>query len=297
MARTRNMFVGLFITGVVVLFFLMISVSIWGLSKQQGLSFVSTGDKIAIIEIDGVIESSDYFVRQLKKYSNDNSVLAIVLRINSPGGAVAPTQEIYRQVLKVREEGTYIIVSISSIAASGGYYIASAADTILANPGSLTGSIGVIFSYFTFEVLMDKIGVNLEVVKSGDLKDVGNMSREMTQKEREMLQSAIDDTYNQFVMAVSEGRNLDIDRVEELADGSIFTGNQALEFGLVDKLGGLEDAIDLASEMTGLGDDPKIIREYPRDRRLLDYFIEKAALLLNLNVPEQTWPKLEYIYK
>jgi len=297
MARTRNIFVGLFITGVVVLFFLMISVSIWGLSKQQGLSFVSTGDKIAIIEIDGVIESSDYFVRQLKKYSNDNSVLAIVLRINSPGGAVAPTQEIYRQVLKVREEGTYIIVSISSIAASGGYYIASAADTILANPGSLTGSIGVIFSYFTFEVLMDKIGVNLEVVKSGDLKDVGNMSREMTQKEREMLQSAIDDTYNQFVMAVSEGRNLDIDRVEELADGSIFTGNQALEFGLVDKLGGLEDAIDLASEMTGLGDDPKIIREYPRDRRFLDYFIEKAALLLNLNVPEQTWPKLEYIYK
>jgi len=297
MARTRNIFVGLFITGVVVLFFLMISVSIWGLSKQQGLSFVSTGDKIAIIEIDGVIESSDYFVRQLKKYSNDNSVLAIVLRINSPGGAVAPTQEIYRQVLKVREEGTYIIVSISSIAASGGYYIASAADTILANPGSLTGSIGVIFSYFTFEVLMDKIGVNLEVVKSGDLKDVGNISREMTQKEREMLQSAIDDTYNQFVMAVSEGRNLDIDRVEELADGSIFTGNQALEFGLVDKLGGLEDAIDLASEMTGLGDDPKIIREYPRDRRFLDYFIEKAALLLNLNVPEQTWPKLEYIYK
>jgi len=297
MARTRNIFVGLFITGVVVLFFLMISVSIWGLSKQQGLSFVSTGDKIAIIEIDGVIESSDYFVRQLKKYSNDNSVLAIVLRINSPGGAVAPTQEIYRQVLKVREEGTYIIVSISSIAASGGYYIASAADTILANPGSLTGSIGVIFSYFTFEVLMDKIGVNLEVVKSGDLKDVGNMSREMTQKEREMLQSAIDDTYNQFVMAVSEGRNLDIDRVEELADGSIFTGNQALEFGLVDKLGGLEDAIDLASEMTGLGDDPKIIREYPRDRRFLDYFIEKAALLLNVNVPEQTWPKLEYIYK
>jgi len=297
MARTRNIFVGLFITGVVMLFFLMISVSIWGLSKQQGLSFVSTGDKIAIIEIDGVIESSDYFVRQLKKYSNDNSVLAIVLRINSPGGAVAPTQEIYRQVLKVREEGTYIIVSISSIAASGGYYIASAADTILANPGSLTGSIGVIFSYFTFEVLMDKIGVNLEVVKSGDLKDVGNMSREMTQKEREMLQSAIDDTYNQFVMAVSEGRNLDIDRVEELADGSIFTGNQALEFGLVDKLGGLEDAIDLASEMTGLGDDPKIIREYPRDRRFLDYFIEKAALLLNLNVPEQTWPKLEYIYK
>jgi len=255
------------------------------------------GDKIAVIEINEVIESSDYFVRQLKKYGDDSSIPAIVLRINSPGGAVAPVQEIYNQVLKVREEGTYIIVSISSIAASGGYYIASAADTILANPGSLTGSIGVIFSYFTFEALMDKIGVNLEVVKSGDLKDVGNISREMTQKEREMLQAAIDDTYNQFVMAVSEGRNLDIDRIEELADGSIFTGNQALEFGLVDKLGGFEDAIALASEMTGLGDDPKIVREYPRRRGLLDYFLEKVALLLNLSVPEQTWPKLEYIYK
>jgi len=297
MTRTRNILVGLFIAGVVALFFFMIWVSIWGLSKHQGLSFMPAGDKIAVIEINEVIESSDYFVRQLIKYGDDSSIPAIVLRINSPGGAVAPVQEIYNQVLKVREEGTYIIVSISSIAASGGYYIASAADTILANPGSLTGSIGVIFSYFTFEALMDKIGVNLEVVKSGDLKDVGNISREMTQKEREMLQAAIDDTYNQFVMAVSEGRNLDIDRIEELADGSIFTGNQALEFGLVDKLGGFEDAIALAGEMTGLGDDPKIVREYPRRRQLLDYFLEKAALLLNLNVPEQTWPKLEYIYK
>jgi len=297
MTRTRNILVGLFIAGVVALFFFIIWVSIWGLSKHGGLSFMPAGDKIAVIEINEVIESSDYFVRQLKKYGDDSSIPAIVLRINSPGGAVAPVQEIYNQVLKVREEGTYIIVSISSIAASGGYYIASAADTILANPGSLTGSIGVIFSYFTFEALMDKIGVNLEVVKSGDLKDVGNISREMTQKEREMLQAAIDDTYNQFVMAVSEGRNLDIDRIEELADGSIFTGNQALEFGLVDKLGGFEDAIALASEMTGLGDDPKIVREYPRRRGLLDYFLEKVALLLNLSVPEQTWPKLEYIYK
>ncbi len=297
MIRTRNILVGLFITGVVALFFFMIWVSIWGLSKHRGLSFMPAGDKIAVIEINEVIESSDYFVRQLKKYGDDSSIPAIVLRINSPGGAVAPVQEIYNQVLKVREEGTYIIVSISSIAASGGYYIASAADTILANPGSLTGSIGVIFSYFTFEALMDKIGVNLEIVKSGDLKDVGNISREMTQKEREMLQAAIDDTYNQFVMAVSEGRNLEIDRIEELADGSIFTGNQALEFGLVDKLGGFEDAIALASEMTGLGDDPQIVREYPRRRGLLDYFLEKAALLLNLSVPEQTWPKLEYIYK
>lgn len=296
MAKARNIFVGLVISGVVVLFFILVGLSIWGLSRQSDFTFMSVGDKVAIVEINGIIESSEDIVRQLRKYGDDNSVPVIVLRINSPGGAVAPSQEIYSQVLKVREEGTYIVVSISSLAASGGYYIACAGDSIVANPGSLTGSIGVIFSFMTFEELMNKVGVQLEVVKSGELKDVGNYSREMTQREREMIQEAIDDTYNQFVMVVSENRNIDIDQVEEIADGSIFTGNQALELGLVDKLGGLEEAITLAGEMAGLGSDPRTIKEIPRKRRFIDYLVEKLAILLNLNVPEQVWPKLEYIY-
>ncbi len=296
MAKARNIFVGLVISGVVVLFFILVGLAIWGLSRQSDFTFMSVGDKVAIVEINGIIESSEDIVRQLRKYGDDNSVPVIVLRINSPGGAVAPSQEIYSQVLKVREEGTYIVVSISSLAASGGYYIACAGDSIVANPGSLTGSIGVIFSFMTFEELMNKIGVQLEVVKSGELKDVGNYSREMTQREREMIQAAIDDTYNQFVMVVSENRNIDIDQVEEIADGSIFTGNQALELGLVDKLGGLEEAITLAGEMAGLGSDPRTIKEIPRKRRFIDYLVEKLAILLNLNVPEQVWPKLEYIY-
>jgi protease-4 len=297
MARTRDIVVGLVIAGVVFIFVVMMFFAIWGISRQSDASLLSIGDKVAIIEIEGTIDSSEDIVRQLKKYDEDNSVSAIVLRINSPGGAVAPSQEIYNQILKTRENGTYVVASLSSIAASGGYYIACAADTIIANPGSLTGSIGVIFSYLTFEGLMDKVGVEYEVVKAGELKDVGNYSREMTQKEREMLQAALDDVHNQFVLAVSVGRNLDIEQVEDLADGSIFTGNQALELGLVDKVGGFEDAISLAGQMAGLGDKPRTVREYPRRRTMLDYLAEQVSGILGVNMPKNTWPRWEYIYK
>jgi len=297
MARTRDIVVGFVIAGVVFVFFIMMFLAIWGITHDREVSLLSVGDKVAIIEIDGVIAVSEDVVRQLKKYSDDNSVSAIVLRINSPGGAVAPSQEIYNQILKARENGTYVIASLSSIAASGGYYIACATDTVIANPGSLTGSIGVIFSYLTFEGLMDRIGIENEVVKAGDLKDVGNYSREMTQKEREMLQAALDDVHNQFVLAVSIGRNLDIEQVEDLADGSIFTGNQALELGLVDKLGGLEDAISLAGQMAGLGEDPRTVKEYPRRRSMLDYLAEQVSELIGVNMPKNTWPRWEYIYK
>lgn len=298
MAKTRDIIVGLIIIGAVLMFFLIVIISIWGISRQADFSLVSLGDKVALVEINGVINRSEDIVRQLKKYSDDSSVPAIVLRINSPGGGVAPAQEIFNQVLKVRENGTYVVVSLSSVAASGGYYIACAGDSILANPGTITGSIGVILSFLTFEGLMDKVGVEMEVIKSGEMKDVGSFSREMTQKEREMLQNALNDVYNQFVMAVSQARNMDIEQVEELADGSIYTGNQALELGLVDKLGGLEDAICLAGQMAGLGDKPRIVREYPRRRRrLLDYIMEKLAVFLGLEMAGETWPRLEYIYK
>ncbi|MCP4583942.1 MAG: signal peptide peptidase SppA [candidate division Zixibacteria bacterium] len=297
MARTRDIVVGAVIIGVVFMFLMMIFISIWGITKQRDVAFLSGGDKVAIVELAGVIESSEGIVRQLKKYDDDNSVSAIVLRINSPGGAVAPSQEIYDQVLKARENGMFVVASLSSIAASGGYYVACAADTIIANPGSLTGSIGVVLSYLTFEGLMDKIGVAYEVVKSGDLKDVGNYSREMTQKEREMLQAALDDVHSQFIITVAESRNMDIEQVEDIADGSIFTGNQSMELGLVDKLGTLEDAISLAGIMADLGEDPRVVKEYPRRRNFLDYLAEEVASYLNIKVPNKTWPKLEYIYK
>lgn len=297
MAKTRDILVGLVIASVALIFLVMVFISVWSLTHQQSGAFFPGGDKIAIIEIEGVIESSDDIVRQLKKYGEDKSIPCIVIRINSPGGGVAPSQEIYEQIKKVREGGTYVIASLSTIAASGGYYIASAADSIVANPGTLTGSIGVIFSFLTFEGLMDKVGVQYEVVKAGELKDVGNFSREMTQKEHEMLQAALDDVYDQFVMAVAEGRNIDIAQVEELADGSVFTGNQALNFGLVDKLGSFEDAIIMAGNMSGLGDNPRTVREYLRKPNIIDLLSEKVSWLLNIDAKDGNWPKLEYIYK
>ena len=298
MARTRDIFVGLVIGGVFLLFVFLIGFSIWGIThRSQDFSFIPSGDKIAIVKVEGVIEGSEDIIRQLRKYDKDNSVRAIVLRINSPGGAVAPTEEIYEYVKRVRDNGTYVIASLSSIAASGGYYIACACDTIVTNKGTLVGSIGVILSYMTFEGLMDKVGVQLEVVKSGELKDVGNYSREMTQKEREMLQATLDDTYNQFVLAVAEDRNMEMMAVEEIADGSIFTGNQALALGLVDKIGGFEDAISLAGTMTGLGENPDTIREIPRRRTIYDYLVENLFSDLNMVVPSTVRPRLEYLYK
>jgi len=297
MAKPRDIIIGLIIAGAALIFVVMVVLSLRALTRQSGLTMLPVGDRIGIVEVEGVIESSEDIVRQLKKYDEDGSVPAIVLRINSPGGAVAPTQEIFDQILKARANGTYIIASLSSVAASGGYYIACAADTILANPGTLTGSIGVIFSFMTFEGLMDKVGVQLEVVKSGEMKDVGNYSREMSQREREMLQGALNDVYNQFVLAIAQNRNLEVVQVEELADGSIFTGNQALELGLIDKLGGFEDAVSLAGEMAGLGKHPRVVKEYPRPPRLIDYLLGEAASYLNSKGPAQAWPKLEYIYK
>jgi protease IV len=296
MAKTRDVVVGLFIAFVGLLFIAIVAISIWGVSRQDGIPFASGGGRVALVEITGTIGDSDDIIRQLKKYDKDNSVKAIVIRIDSPGGAVAPSQEIYNQILKVKEGGTPVVISMGSTAASGGYYIACAGDTIFANPGTLTGSIGVIIDFLTFQGLMEKVGIQHEVIKSGELKDVGNYSRQMTDKERAMMQSAINDVYNQFVEAVSESRNIDIDQVEEIADGSIFTGNQALELGLVDKLGGLEDAIALAGKMGGLGENPKIVREFARRPRFIDYLTNKFMGVLGVDLPKaSSGPSFQYI--
>jgi protease-4 len=252
--------------------------------------------RLAMVEIGGVIESSEEVVRQLKKYEDDSSIKALIIRIDSPGGGAAASQEIYDQLLKFREKDKFIIASMGSVAASGGYYIACAADTIFANPGTITGSIGVIFSYMIFENLMDKAGIKMEVVKSGDLKDVGNPARQMSPRERIMLQSVIDDTYGQFIEVVSERRGLDIDVVKGLADGSIFTGRQAQEKGLVDKLGTLQDAIAKAGEMTDLGTNPRVVKERRYRREFWDQVFGALGLDIFKAAGVRFWPALEYRY-
>lgn len=231
---------------------------------------VVASDKVAVIKVEGVIMDSEDIVRQLKKYADNESVKAVVLRVNSPGGAVAPSQEIYSEVIKHRKKtGQKVVVSMGSVAASGGYYIAVAADRIVANPGSLTGSIGVIMEFATIEDLMAKLGIKGEVVKSGEKKDVGNIMRAMTPEEREYLQVVINDVHDQFVDAVAKGRKMKKEDVLLIADGGIFTGRQAKENGLVDELGDFEDAVDIAAKLGGIEGEPKVITE-EKDYSLFD---------------------------
>ncbi len=216
------------------------------------------GDKVALIRIEGPILDSGNMIDELKDYVKDLSVKAIVLRIDSPGGAVAPSQEIYEEVRKAVSKKT-IVVSMGSIAASGGYYIASPATRIIANPGTLTGSIGVIMEIPNMEGLMNKIGVKTEVIKSGKHKDIASVFRGINKEEREILQTVLDNVHEQFINAVSEGRNMLREDVLRIADGRIYTGEQALKAGLIDELGNLEDAVKAAAKLSGIKGEPSVV--------------------------------------
>jgi len=201
-------------------------------------------------------------------------VKAIILRIDSPGGGVGPSQEIYREIQKIRSsKRKKIITSMGSVAASGGYYVASASDLIIANPGTITGSIGVLMEFTNIEELFKKIGIKGVVLKSGEHKDIGSPFREMTPEEKKLIQSVIDNVHQQFIQAVMEGRNLERSKVIEVADGRILTGEQAKKLGLVDQLGNLQDAIDTAARMAGIEGKPVVL--YPKRKfSLLDLLIE-----------------------
>ena len=217
------------------------------------------GDKVAVIDIVGVISRTDTVIDQIHQYRDDQTVKAIVLRINSPGGSVAPVQEIYSELRKLEKP---IVASMGSTAASGGYYIAAIADEILANPGTLTGSIGVIMQFTKLKGLYEKIGLEQQVIKSGKFKDTGSSMRDMTDEERALLQATLDDVHNQFIDAVFEGRQAHLTREEivTLADGRVFSGQQAFGHKMVDQLGNLPDAIERAGELGGISGKPKVVR-------------------------------------
>jgi protease IV len=229
------------------------------------------GAKVAVVEVEGIIGAdsgrgldTDGIVRVLGEYRDDPAVRAVVLRINSPGGVVAPTQEIFNAIRRLREAKKPVVASLGSVAASGGYYVAVAADRIYASPGTLTGSIGVVMQLANLEGLLKKVGVEYVVVKAGAYKDVGNIARAMTPEERRILQALLDDVYDQFVTAVAEGRGLDPQVVRGFAEGRIYSGRQAQGLKMVDDLGGLEEAIEAAAKMAGLPAKPRVI--YPRRR-------------------------------
>lgn len=298
MAKRRDWIISIIIGGSVLLFVIFIFAGLFTwLSKSDSAEFSGFGDRVAIIDVQGVITSSDNVIRQLKKYTAAGNVRALVLRIESPGGGVAAAQEIHEEVKKVRERGKKVVASMGSVAASGGYYIACAADSIVANPGTLTGSIGVIFEFPILEDLLKKIGVRWEVIKSGEMKDIGSFSRKITEKERKHLQSVIDDTYEQFVNVLVANRNLPKKKVLALADGSIFTGQQAQKLGLVDQLGNMEDAIKLAGKMAGIQGEPKTIKERKRRLTLFDILSEGLFKIKNFSREEHATPRLLYLFQ
>jgi protease-4 len=253
------------------------------------------GAKVAVVEVEGIIGAeatrgldTDGVIRVLGEYRDDPAVRAVVLRINSPGGVVAPTQEIFTAVRRLREAKKPVVASLGSVAASGGYYVAVAADRIYASPGTLTGSIGVVMQLANLEGLLKKVGVEYVVVKAGAYKDVGNMARAMTPEERRILQSLLDDVYDQFISAVAEGRGLDPQAVRAFAEGRIYSGRQAQSLKMVDDLGGLEDAIEAAAKMAGLPAKPKVI--YPRRRFSLRELLRNE---LGLGPVSRILPSLE----
>lgn len=255
---------------------------------------LSTEDRIALIRVEGVILDSQTAIGELKRFSENPSIKAIVIRIDSPGGGVVPSQEIYNAVKRVRSKhNKAVIASMGSVAASGGYYIAAATDRIVANPGTLTGSIGVIMETANVEGLLQKIGVEGVVIKSGKYKDVGSPLRKMSTDERGLLQGVMDDVHKQFIEAVAEGRSLELRAAQALADGRIFTGRQAKEAKLVDELGDLEDAIQLAAEVAGIEGEPKVIE--PRRRFSLREVLDSKLSMLFPKLDVQPGVNLKYL--
>ncbi len=277
---------------------------LWALGLGAGMLFlmnlffpdfdISMEDRVGVIRIEGVILDAQSTIIDLKRFAENPSIKAIVLRIDSPGGGVVPSQEIHDAVRQVRNKSNKtVIASMGSVAASGGYYIAVATDRIMANPGTLTGSIGVIMEMANVEGLLKKIGVEGIVIKSGRFKDVGSPLRKMSDEEHELLQSVMDDVHQQFIEAVVEGRGLDVTTVRALADGRIFTGRQAKASKLVDELGDLAAAIQLAADVAGIEGVPKVIE--PRRRFSFRELIESRLPVLFPKLDLYSGVSLKYL--
>ncbi len=273
----------------------LLALGFFGIGEGVYIPFVSA-KKIAVIDVIGTLYESDDIISQLKRHRKNGSVGAIILHIESPGGTVGASQEIYQEILRTREEYDLpVFASLGGIAASGGYYIASACEKIYANPGTITGSIGVILNFPNMEELFSKIGLRFTVIKTGEYKDIGSSFREMTEEEKTILQDMIDDVFDQFVEAVVDGRleaigeilslpkdaenkkALVTEKVYELADGRVFSGRQALDYGLVDELGTLEDVIWAVADEIGIKGEPSVIR-FEEPKSILEGIFGKDSI-------------------
>ena len=271
MERKRTVWTALALLGLLV-------VAVIGVSLLISMTLDSGwlgGEKVGVIRIEGVITDSRETIEELRRFRDNPSIKAVVLRIDSPGGGVVPSQEIYTEVLNARKGGRLkVVASMGNLAASGGYFIAAATDKIVANPGTLTGSIGVIMELANVQGLLEKVGVQSVVIKSGRYKDLASPFRAMSAEDRALLQNVLDDVHDQFIRAVATGRALKVEQVRDLADGRIFTGRQARTAKLVDELGDLQDSIKLAARLVGIEGEPRVVEPRKRFsfRDLLDSF-------------------------
>lgn len=283
-SRARSLLLG---TGLTALLLVAFLITVWVLMSVVEDGALPGGPRVAVVEIEGIILDGDQVVRDLREHAENPAVKAVVVRVNSPGGVVGPTQEIVGAIHRVRKAGKPVVASFGAVAASGGYYVGTAADRIFANPGTLTGSIGVIMQMANAENLLKKVGVEYVVVKAGAYKDVGNFARTMTPEERRILQALLDDVYGQFVTAVAQGRKLDESAVRAVADGRIYSGQQAHALKMVDELGGFEEAVEAAAKLAGVPGKPKLI--LPRRRFS---FTDLLKSELGLGAPAALLPAL-----
>ena len=253
-----------------------------------------SGEKIAVVELKGVIASSDELVRQFKKYRENRSVKAILLRIDSPGGGVVASQEMYEEVKKTRDGGKPVVVSMGSLAASGGYYVACGASKLIANRGTLTGSIGVISEFLQLHDALGKLGIDVKTIKAGSLKDAGSPMRKMNEQDQKYFQDLMDNVHRQFIGVVESERKLGHKDVIALADGRVFTGEQALGLGLVDTLGTFEDAVKIAGRMAGITGEPSLIRERKRSSWWESMFGDVSETMKDLKQEMLDRPVLSY---
>lgn len=282
------------ILAVVVLFLGLLMTAVNRVSSpSRGISF---SNKIGVIPIEGAIRDSGPIIDQLVAFRKDRGIKGIIIRIDSPGGGVGASQEIYREVLKTREEKK-VVVSMGGVAASGGYYIAAAGDKIMANPGTVTGSIGVIMEFLQYRELAEKIGVRQEVIKSGEFKDVGSPHRELTEREKELLTDFVNNIQEQFIEAVAYGRNLPVEKIREVADGRLLSGAMAMDLGLIDELGNIRDAVELTKSLAGIEGEVSLVYPQRPRVRLLDLVFQKLGETISGILYENRAGLIEYRWK
>ncbi|MCF8087300.1 MAG: signal peptide peptidase SppA [Desulfotignum sp.] len=255
-------------------------------------TFHESKGNIGIVEVTGPILSSRQVIENIKIFRDDDDIKAIVVRVDSPGGGVGPSQEIFRELMKTRPVKT-VVASMGSVAASGGYYIAAGAQAIVANPGTITGSIGVIMEHVNLTELVQKIGISPRVIKSGEFKDLGSPFRELGDNERQLLQELVDELHQQFVSDAARARNIEKQIMGDIADGRIYTGQTALELNLVDRLGNLDDAVVWAAELAEMEQEP--VPVYPKDNPISVLRKMTQTLFKDLNISGTITDNLRYI--